>query len=337
VAFVGDGGHRRRLAGGGALTGATRRRVAFSAVAVCLWCGEAAAGWTERLDAHLPLAALVRPELASEAPEALRSYRRTLLRRLLLDEGQVAIAAPRDLHDAVLLATASALLTGAAGEAAADRLDAVRAAYVVSAAGRAVAERAGLREALAGLGATTASERTRGLFAALGQSAGGLSAVGTAWFPEALHAALADGAGDAELHHLRGLWLEHEGRGAEAADALLAAVKARPTVPAMVDLVPRARRCGPGQRRRDLGQGAGPARAGGGGDPGGSLGGRRRPRHDGGVRGPALPARRGRAARPGVAVPTHGAHGEGAGDGGGAAARGARGCASARALCRNVA
>lgn len=235
MAFVGDGGHRRRLAGGGALTGATRRRVAFSAVAVCLWCGEAAAGWTERLDAHLPLAALVRPELASEAPEALRSYRRTLLRRLLLDEGQVAIAAPRDLHDAVLLATASALLTGAAGEAAADRLDAVRAAYVVSAAGRAVAERAGLREALAGLGATTASERTRGLFAALGQSAGGLSAVGTAWFPEALHAALADGAGDAELHHLRGLWLEHEGRGAEAADALLAAVKARPTVPAMVD------------------------------------------------------------------------------------------------------
>lgn len=184
----------------------------------------------------MPLSALVRPELARQTPAELRVYRRTLLRRLLLDEGHVAIAAPRDLHDAVLLATVSALLVGATGDDDAARMDAVRAAYVVFMAGGAAREQAGLKQALEGLPATTKSPRTRELFGALIASVDGLETIGRAWFPVALHLALGDGPGDAELHHLRGLWLEREGRTAEATNALLASVESRPTVPAMVDL-----------------------------------------------------------------------------------------------------
>ncbi|MCB9728093.1 MAG: hypothetical protein H6746_06375 [Deltaproteobacteria bacterium] len=212
------------------------RLAALFLILSTLWSPGARADWSEGLDARLPLATLVRPELQSQTPAQLRSYRALLLRRLLLDEGAVAVSAPRDLHDAVLLATVSALLRGAAGETAADRLDAVRAAYVVHAAGAALAERPRLRAAVDGLSATTGAERTRRLFGALAESARQLEAVGRAWFPDALHRSLADGAGSAELHQLRGLWLEREGRLPEATDALLAAVDLRPTVPAMVDL-----------------------------------------------------------------------------------------------------
>ncbi|MEZ4268597.1 MAG: hypothetical protein R3F39_19750 [Myxococcota bacterium] len=213
-----------------------RGAIVFSLAAISVFSGSAAAAWTDGLDERLPLATLVRPELAEQAPSALRTYRRTLLRRLLLDEGHVAVAAPRDLHDVVLLTTVSALLEGAAGETAADRVDAVRAAYVVFMAAGALKEDPRLREALGGLATTTEKARTRELFAALARSVEGFEDLGRAWFPAALHAALEDGDAGAELHHLRGLWLEREGRRAEATNALLASVELKPTVPAMVDL-----------------------------------------------------------------------------------------------------
>lgn len=213
-----------------------RRAFAVSLALASLIGGDARAAWTDEMAARVPLSALVRPELARQTPGELRAYRRTLLRRLLLDEGHVAIEAPRDLHDAVLLATVSALLVGAAGQDGATRMDAVRAAYVVFMAGGAAREQTALRQTLDGLPATTQSARTRELFSALSASVDGLQTIGRAWFPVALHAALGDGPGDAELHHLRGLWLEREGRTAEATNAMLASVELRPTVPAMVDL-----------------------------------------------------------------------------------------------------
>jgi tetratricopeptide (TPR) repeat protein len=237
VALLGVERYRGHLASVAALKRVVRcPAIVVSLVVASLMGGDARAAWTDALERQVPLAALLRPELAQQAPGELRAYRRTLLRRLLLDEGHVAIEAPRDLHDAVLLATVSALLVGAAGEDGPARMDAVRAAYVVFMAGGAARDRGELRRGLEGLPATTKSARTRELFAALTASVAGLENVGRDWFPAALHEALDDGPGDAELHHLRGLWLEREGRAAEATNALLASVESRPTVPAMVDL-----------------------------------------------------------------------------------------------------
>ncbi|MDP6946524.1 MAG: hypothetical protein QF464_20410, partial [Myxococcota bacterium] len=71
----------------------------------------------------------------------------------------------------------------------------------------------------------------------LARSTDGLESLGRRWFPIALHAALTHTKDARELHHLRGLWLEREGRLSQAADALRQAVTAKATVASTVDLV----------------------------------------------------------------------------------------------------
>ncbi|MGM0576779.1 MAG: hypothetical protein ACQEXJ_13730 [Myxococcota bacterium] len=189
--------------------------------------------WARDLGDRLPLAARVAPDLDDRPEAELRSYRRALLARLHLGEGRAAVEAPRDLHDAVLLAALSARLREETPE---QRRRAATAAWLVHAAGVAFERDGRLHAAVERLPEAAETDRSRALFEDLARSAAGLRDLSREWFPQALHGALDDEPDADDLHHLRGLWLEREGRVEDAAYALLRTVTLRATVPRSLDL-----------------------------------------------------------------------------------------------------
>ena len=186
----------------------------------------------------LPIVAEVSQELQGQQSAALWRYHRALLTRLLLDQGRIAATGPHALHDALLLAAVSALLDPSAEGAPEDgALRLARSAYAIHALGHAYRTGSRLKQALSDLLSRARRGQQSARFEGLKESVEGLDALGRRWFPEALQRAFESPEHHRELHLLRGLWLEREGRFSQAIDALSSAVSATATVASTIDLV----------------------------------------------------------------------------------------------------
>ena len=185
----------------------------------------------------LPTVAALVTELEGQKRAELLTYHGALLTRLLLDQGRVAADSPHALHDVLVLVGLEVVLLGEGEQSPADAFRLAQSTYTMHAVGHAYATRPSLQGALSELVEGAKRAEDKALFLRLKESLQGLEALGRRWFPEALQRAFKSTEGHQELHLMRGLWLEREGRLEQAIDALSQAVEARATVASTIDLV----------------------------------------------------------------------------------------------------
>jgi len=168
----------------------------------------------------LPLARMIleRSGVADLDAEDLTTLVDRWTTRLLIADDHAAINSAQDLQDLVSLAVVIQLLEARGEGGPALRRAAASTAFLVHAMGHAFDTREEVRATLEAFAAGVEAPHREGGEALLA-SVRGMRAVGRRWFPEALHASLADNPRDGTLHHQRSLWLLREDRPVEALEA----------------------------------------------------------------------------------------------------------------------